>query len=199
MRSITYHALDLVLNPWYRLVYRGRVHGLEHIPDRGGFILCSNHLSARDPLFLSTRIRSRWLRFMAKAELFRFKPLAFVLRRLGAFPVDRGHNDLAAVRTALKILSDGHCLGVFPQGTRSRDNTPTPMHSGVAMIALRSAAPVIPVFIDGPYRLFHRVDVFVGAPVDLSDYGRSVDRATLDDATERIANAIWSLRETPAP
>ena len=180
--------------PFYSLVYPSTVEGLENLPDEGGCIVCANHLSARDPFYLAVKVRNRYLHFMAKAELFRFKPVAWFMRGLMSFPVDRGHNDLNAVRTALKLVADGHVLGVFPQGTRSRDNTPTPMHTGVALIALRAGKPVIPVYIGGPYRLFRRIPVRVGKPVDLSDLGRRFDGETLNAATRRIEQAVWSMK-----
>lgn len=181
------------LRPIYSVLYPVKVEGLENIPDEGGCVVCANHLSARDPFYIAIRVRNRRLRFMAKLELFKFKPLAAFMRGLMAFPVDRGHNDLNAVRTALKLLNDGHVLGVFPQGTRSRDNTPTPMLNGVSMIALRAQKPVIPVYIGGPYRLFRRIPLRVGKPVDLSDFGRRMDGETLTAATKRIEAAVWDL------
>jgi hypothetical protein len=117
------------------------------------------------------------------------------LRALLAFPVDRGHNDLNAVRTSLKILADGHILGVFPQGTRSKDNSPTPMLNGVSMIALRAGKPVIPVYIGGPYRLFRKTPLRIGKPVDLSDFGRRMDGETLNAATRRIEQAVWAMKD----
>ena len=190
-----YRIACAVVRPFYALFYPARVEGLENLPDAGGCIVCANHCSAHDPVYLAIRFRRRMLHFMAKAELFRFKPLAALMRGVEAFPVDRGHNDLNAVRTALKLLSDGHVLGVFPQGTRSRDNSPTPMLSGVAMIALRAQKPVIPVYIGGPYRIFRRVPVRIGKPVDLAEFGRRFDSDTLNAVTRRIEQAVWALRE----
>ena len=195
MSRTLYRIVFVVMNLWYRLFLPFRVEGLENVPREGGFILVSNHISARDPIYLSACCRTRALHFMAKAELFRFKPLAFVIRKLGAFPVDRGHSDLNAVRTALNVIREGHGLGMFPQGTRSRDNTPTPMLSGASMIALRAGAPVIPAFIDGPYRPFRRTRVCFGAPIDLSGFGRRMDSQTLDAATRRIEAAVWNLKK----
>ena len=183
-----------LLRPFFALFFPARLEGLEHIPAEGGFILCCNHLSARDPIYLALQVRMRHIHFMAKAELFRFKPLARILHSVGAFPVDRGHSDLNAVRTALKVLSEGHGLGVFPQGTRSRDNSPTPMLNGVSMIALRARLPVSPAYIDGPYRLFRRTLVKFGAPVDLSKFGRRFDSQTLNQATRLIESAVWTLK-----
>ena len=182
-----------VARPFYSLVYPVDIQGLENVPDDGACLLCANHIHARDPFYIAVRVRNRHLHFMAKAELFKFKPLAAFMRGVMAFPVDRGHNDLNAVRTALKLLADGHILGVFPQGTRSPDNSRTPMLNGVSMIALRAQKPVIPVYIGGPYRPFRRIPVRIARPVDLSDFGRRMDGETLTAATHRIEEAVWGL------
>ena len=190
-----YKACCAVMRPVYDLVFPAKVEGLENIPADGACVLVSNHIHARDPFYLAVKVRDRYLHFMAKAELFKFKPLAAFMKGLMAFPVDRGHNDLNAVRTSLKLLADGHILGLFPQGTRSRGNSRTPMLNGVSMIALRAGKPVIPVYIGGPYKPFKRIPVRIGKPVDLSDFGRRMDGETLAAATRRIEDAVWSLAE----
>ena len=187
-----YRFCCAVARPIYSLLYPADVQGLENVPEQGGALLCANHCSNRDPFYLAIWVRKRYLHFMAKIELFKFPPLAAFMRGLMAFPVDRGHNDLNAVRTALKLLSDGHVLGVFPQGTRSRDNSRLPFLNGISMIALRAKKPVIPVYIDGPYHLFGITAVRIGRPVDLSDFAR-MDGETLSAATKRIEDAVWSL------
>lgn len=189
-----YRLMCGVLRPYYAVVYPPAADGLENIPREGGFILCSNHLNARDPFYLAVLSRERKFHFMAKAELFKNPVVGVFLRGLEAFPVDRGHSDLAAVRTSLQLLKEGHGLGIFPQGTRSRDNTPTPMLDGVAMIAMRAGVPVIPAYIGGPYRLFRKTQVSFGAPIDLSDLGRRYDSETLNEVTRRIEKAVWSLK-----
>lgn len=194
MAEKLYDFLCGLARPVYSLLYPVRVEGLENLPAEGGCLLCANHVSARDPIYIAVRAPRR-LHFMAKIELFKFKPLGAILRGLFAFPVDRGHNDLNAVRTAMKVLNDGHVLGLFPQGTRSRDNSHTPMLNGVSMIALRAQKPVIPVYIGGPYKLFRRIPLRFGPPVDLSDFGRRMDGETLNAATRRIEAAVWSLEE----
>ena len=185
-----------LLRPAYDLLFPRKVEGLENLPEQGGFILCINHISARDPLFISTRIpKARRMFFLSKKELFDNRLLRPYVKGLGGIPVDRGHADIAAVRSALKVLKEGYGLGIFPQGTRSRDNTPTPMLNGASLIALRGGVPVIPAYIDGPYRLFRRADIRFGKPLDFSDFGRRCDSETLCRATERIADAIWGLRK----
>ena len=109
--------------------------------------------------------------------------------------MDRGHADLAAVRAALKAVKDGNILGIFPQGTRSKDNTPTPMLNGASMFAMRGGVPVIPAYMDGPYRLFRRTAVRFGAPIDMNAFGKRCDSATLTEVTRHIESAIWALRD----
>ena len=189
-----YRFCCAVARPFYSLFYPADMQGLENVPREGGALLCANHCSNRDPFYLALRVRDRYLHFMAKIELFKFKPLAMLMNALMAFPVDRGHNDLNAVRTSLKLLSEGHILGVFPQGTRSKDNSRLPTLNGVAMIALRAQKPVIPVYIDGPYKLFRKNAVRFGKPVDLSDIGKRMDGETLKEVTRRIEDAVWGLK-----
>ena len=194
MSKTFYRFLCAVLRPVYGVLYPARVDGLEDIPAEGAFILCCNHIAARDPFYLAIREKRRYFHFMAKAELFEHKVVGAVLRGLDAFPVNRGHSDLNAVRTSMALLKDGHGLGIFPQGTRSPDNSPTPMLDGVSMIALRSGAPVIPAYIGGPYRLFHRTQISFGPPVSFEGLSRRVDSDTLDKATRRIEAAVWGLK-----
>lgn len=195
MNQKFYSVCWCVLRPLFDLLYPRRVQGLENLPAEGGFILCINHMSALDPLYISTRIpRRRNMYFLCKKEVFDVPLLGRVVRGLGGIPVDRGHADLNAVRTAMKVLKEGFGLGIFPQGTRSRDNRPTPMLNGASMIALRGGVPVIPAYIDGPYRLFRRSDIFFGAPLDLSEYGRRCDAQILSEVTARIERAVWSLK-----
>lgn len=195
MNQHLYRFAYAVLRPFYALFYPARVDGLENIPAEGAFILCCNHCNARDPFYLAVRQPRRYLHFMAKADLFKRKLVGRFITAVGGFPVDRGHSDLSAVRTALQLLKDGHCMAIFPQGTRVKDNHPTPMLDGVSMIALRSGAPVIPAYIGGPYRLFRRTQVSFGKPVSFDGLPSRVDSATLDLATRRIEDAVWSLRK----
>lgn len=191
-----YRRLRTFLTPFYRLFRPADVSGQEHIPTEGGFILCANHVHWRDPLYLAVYLPQRHYTYLAKAELFK-NPIADRIlgdKGLGGIPISRGHSDINAVRTALNVIKEGHSLGIFPQGTRSPDNSPTPMLNGVSMIAMRAGVPIIPAYIGAPYRLFKRIPVRVGPPVDISDLGKKYDAATLSEVTHRIETAIWSMR-----
>ena len=181
--------------PIYSILFRRRIFGLENLPETGGFILCANHISARDPLFIATAVpKRRQLTFLAKKELFASAPLAKFLNLLGAIPVDRGKADLAAMRSAFQVMKDGFGLMIFPQGTRSRDNSRMPFLTGTSMIALRAGVPVIPAYIDGPYRLFRRTNLHFGKALDFSDFGLRMDSAAMGDATRRIEDAVWNFQ-----
>ena len=190
-----YNVCWYLLQPVLQLMYPHRIHGRENIPAEGGFVLCANHVSAFDPIFIATCLpRKRQIRYLGKKELYKGKFMKFVMDYFKCIPVDRGNADLGAVRASIQTVKDGHPLGIFPQGTRSRDNTPTPFLGGASMIALRAGAPVIPCYVDGPYKLFRRSDVHFGKPIDLSDLGRRCDSDTLGTITARIEGGVWGLR-----
>ena len=195
MNKRFYRFLCVFLGAIYAVLYPAKVEGVENIPEEGGFVLCCNHCSNRDPFYLAIPVKRRYLHFMAKMELFKFGPVAWFVRALGGFPVDRGHSDLAAVRTSLQLIKEGHGLAIFPQGTRVKDNHPVPMLEGVSMIALRANVPVIPAYIGGPYRLFHRTQLSYGPPVSFEGLPRRVDSDTLDKATRRIEDAVYGLKK----
>ena len=191
-----YNFVWTLMKPFYAVLYPPKVSGLENLPAEGGFVLCINHFSNHDPLYVATCIpRERHLHFLAKKELFDNKFVRPFVAGLESIPVDRGHADLSAIRSAMQVVREGSALGIFPQGTRSLDNTPTPMLNGASMIAMRCGVPVIPTYIDGPYRLLHRTAVRFGSPIDMSIFGKRCDSATLTEVTRHIESAIWSLRD----
>ena len=193
MNTALYRFLQIFLSIIYGIFLPWKIEGVENIPASGACIVSSNHIHARDPFYIAAHI-PRHIYFMAKVELFRVKIVGWFISKIGAFPVDRGKSDLNAIRTSLRILKEGHVLGIFPQGTRSRENEQTQMAGGVALIAMRANVPVVPVYIDGPYRLFRKTAIIVGKPCDLSDFGKRMDSETLQKATSRIEDAIWSLK-----
>lgn len=177
------------------LLYPPKVEGIENLPADGACIICPNHVSMRDVVVVAA-ISKRRLRFMGKKELFdtKFKWFTAFISKLGAFPVARGDADLSAIRTSLSILKEQQCLLIFGQGTRRRreDTEEPPMNTGVAMLALRSKAPVVPVYIRPPYRIFRRMHVCIGKPLDFSGIRRA-DKQTMQDVTDQISGAIFSM------
>lgn len=190
-----YNKIHALARAVVAIAYPPKVEGIENLPAEGGCIICPNHISLRDAVLMAA-ISKRHLRFMGKAELFstNIKWFSTFLYKLGAFPVSRGEADLSSIRTSLSILKDGHCLLIFGQGTRRKktDTQEPPMHTGVAMLAVRSKVPVVPVYIKPPYRIFRRMRVCIGKPMDFSDIRRA-DSATLQNVTDQISGAIFSM------
>jgi len=189
--SRLYRFLHAVVRVLVAVLFPLRVTGADRLPPEGGAILCSNHISLLDPVILAIAI-DRPVRYMAKVEL--FKPAWFgkFLTMLGAFPVRRGQSDLSALRAALGIVKDGELLGIFAQGHRDKAGE-MKMESGVSLIALRSGAAVVPVYMAGPYRLFRRFRLSIGRPVDLSAYGGKCDSEALRSATDDIERSVRAL------
>ena len=175
------------------LLYPLKLTGLEHVPGEGALILCANHIANQDPVLMAVMAKKRHVHFMAKAELFKFKPLVPLLRALGVIPVKRGEADMGALRASMAVLKEGHVLGIFAQGHRDRTGEMA-MESGVALLALRMKAPVVPVYFAGPYRMFRRMRVCVGPAVDLSDYVGRYDGEMLRAATAKIEAAVRELK-----
>lgn len=131
---------------FFHIKYKITVIGKENIPaQKGGFIVACNHLSYADPPMLAAIIKGKFT-FMAKSELFeKNKLFAWIIRKCGAYPVYRGTNDTAALDTAVASLEKQRIFVIFPEGTRSRDGNLGRARSGIAVIASKAAAPVLPV------------------------------------------------------
>jgi 1-acyl-sn-glycerol-3-phosphate acyltransferase len=141
----------IVLGPVLRLVFRPYVIGLENVPESGGAIFASNHLSFSDSIFLPLVVDRR-ITFLAKADYFtgsgiKGRLTAGFFKGVGQLPVDRsgGSASEAALRTGLRILRRGECLGIYPEGTRSPDGRLYRGKTGVARLALEAEVPVLPV------------------------------------------------------
>jgi len=199
------------MRPMFKLAYRPEISGLQHIPGDGAAIIASNHLSEVDSLVLPM-VAPRPISFLAKAEYFTAPGLKGWASRsfftgVGAVPVERGNGRaaLAALDTAERILGRGELFGIYPEGTRSPDGRLHRGRVGVARLALRTGAPVVPVGILGTDIVqpvgkkvpgLGRVTVRFGAPLDFSKYrglerNRTVQRAVVDE----IMRAILELSQ----
>jgi 1-acyl-sn-glycerol-3-phosphate acyltransferase len=194
-----------------RLVWRLEVQGASNVPLEGGVIIAPNHLSLLDPPLIGCAC-PRELRYLAKAELFRNRLFARFIRRLGAFPVERGTADVGAIKTALQFLKDGRAVIIFIEGTRGTGKYLLPPTPGVTLLARQSGAPVVPTAIVGSEqawpkgsKLPHRAQVKVafGAPVRYQElFGARTDREARDTFSELIMERIEALThqlERPIP
>jgi 1-acyl-sn-glycerol-3-phosphate acyltransferase len=187
-------------------IFRPKVTGLRHVPSNGPVIIASNHLSFSDSIFMPLVV-SRRVTFLAKSEYFTspgikglIKKLTFIT--LGQVPVDRsgGKRSEAALLTGLRLLRENQCLGIYPEGTRSPDGRLYKGRTGIARMAIESAAPVIPVAMFNTAEIqptgqvvpkVRRVEMVFGEPMYFS--GDSTDQAVLRDVTNQIMEKIAEL------
>ncbi|OKL49934.1 lysophospholipid acyltransferase family protein [Boudabousia marimammalium] len=206
---VFYKLLKLIGGPFLKLIYRPWIEGAENIPEDGPAIMASNHLAVFDSVFLPLMVK-RSIVFMGKGDYFTGKGLkgkfiAKFMRMVGTIPVDRtgGKAAEAALNAGLARLSEGELFGIYPEGTRSPDGKLYRGRTGVAKLALRSGAPVIPVAmietnvaqpIGTRIPRLHRVGIVVGEPLDFSRYsGLEQDRFVLRAVTDEIMYALMNL------
>jgi 1-acyl-sn-glycerol-3-phosphate acyltransferase len=188
-----YAVVRGVLRPLFRAYFCMHVSGVECVPEEGPAIVAPNHKSFWDSFFLGIAIPHRHLRFMGKTELFQGRR-AWLLVRLGAFPVRRGESDADALETAREILRQGGLLALFPEGTRIRD--PDELghpKRGAGRLALESGAPLVPAAITGSDHLFagplpkpKRVQLAFSEPIPVSRLA-----AAPEAAGELVENMLW--------
>lgn len=188
------------------VLFRPKVKGLRHVPGSGPVIIASNHLSFSDSIFMPLVV-PRKVTFLAKSEYFTspgpkglLKKLTFIA--LGQVPVDRsgGRRSEAALITGLKVLAEGQCLGIYPEGTRSPDGRLYKGRTGIARLAIESGAPVIPVAMFNTEKIqptgtvvpkVMRVEIIFGEPMYFE--GDSTDLLHLRDVTDKIMSTIQAL------
>jgi 1-acyl-sn-glycerol-3-phosphate acyltransferase len=197
---LVYDVIAVLSWPVLYGLFRLRARGRENLPASGGYILACNHLSNLDPWPLGLPLwPRRWLRFMAKAELY-WWPARYVLDGVGAFPVRRGAGDVEAVETAVDLAHEGHVVVMFPEGTR-REKGLVKRHearprSGAARIALEAGVPLVPAAVAGTDRLLRlgALRVAYGAPVEIGDLRAIEDpRQAAQEATDRLMTRIAQL------
>ena len=185
--------------PVVRLVFRYRAYGRDNLPPSGGYVLAAGHLSNLDPWPLALAIwPRRFLRFMAKSELFWF-PLGLLVSAGGGFKVHRGRADLEAIDTAVSLARDGHVIAMFPEGTRRkkglRKKRQAQAHTGAARIALSANVPLIPAGIQGTdgLRSLQPWRVRYGTPIEVGDLDGLPAADAARTATDRVMEAIAEL------
>lgn len=178
----------------FRIFFKINVYGRENEPSIGKTIVCSNHANNLDPIFVSLAI-NRQVNWMAKKELFKNKILSWFIKKLGAFPINRGETDIKAIKTALRILKDEKILGLFPEGTRVENMNLDNVKAGAGLLAIKSKANILPVYIDSKYNIFSKVDIYIGKPLDISKYyNKKLSSKEYEEVSKIILSTIYSLK-----
>lgn len=189
-----------IVSPVLYSYFRGRVYGVEHVPQQGAIVIVSNHASDFDPPLLSCAVR-RPVAYMAKEELFQVPVLSQAIQMYGAYPVKRGSPDRSAIRAALAKLEAGWAVGIFLSGTRTPDGRIPSAKLGAALIAAKTQAPLLPVSLWGTHAIFPKgakiprsvpLTLRIGAPISPP---ACTDRADLETVTQACVDVIHHLHE----
>lgn len=198
----SYKIIHAIFAGIIRCVLRIHVSGAENdLKYDEGVLLCANHVSLLDPVTICASIRHTEPLFMSKKELFKVPVVRHIIRAFGAYPVERGGADMGAMKKTIELISEGNCVGIFPQGTRCRDKRirDTKFKSGAALIAERSGASVLPVCIKikkNHWVPFRRIDVIIGSLIKAEEIAFDAEKprgAEHDRITGLIFDRICEL------
>ena len=198
-------------NGWYRagfflcrtiaeMMFSYHAIHAERIPKTGGVLLAMNHQSFLDPPLAGIACR-RPIHFLARSSLLKWPLLGPVFPRVNVVPVDRSGADMSALKTIIRIVKQGECTVIFPEGTRTKDGSLQPAQPGLGLVIAKTLAPVVPMRVFGSFEAFprsaklpkkHPVTVVVGEPMhfteaDLEGSGRDLFQSLSDRVMERIA------------
>lgn len=198
-----YRISCLFFHIWLRAGHNLLVFGRKYRPKKGPFICASNHVSFADPPVLGSAF---WvpLSFMAKKELFENKRWGWWFRGTGCIPISRDKKDFHATKEALKKLSNGNAIAIFPEGTRSENGKFLEPETGAGFLAAKSGVPVIPVYISGTDKVLPKggqykwgmpIKAFIGSPVDFSGVEKIENkRGRYEFMSKKIMHEIVRLK-----
>jgi len=188
----------------YATYFRWQVFNAERVPLQGGVILASNHASFLDPPLVGSGLK-RDINYLARESLFRYPGIGALLRSWNAVPVDRDGGGAKGLKIILSRLLDGNGIILFPEGTRTLDGRLQPAQSGIGLIVIKSAAPVVPVRVFGTFKAYgkhvgffphpHRVTVKYGRPMNfevLRAEAKTCDKARLKEIYQQVADEIMA-------
>jgi 1-acyl-sn-glycerol-3-phosphate acyltransferase len=188
-----------------KIFWQMEVIGTENVPEKGGVIIASNHVSYLDPVVLGASTK-RKINFIAKKEVFNNIFSTIILKNLIAFPVDRKNIDMPAFKKTMSILKEGRMLGIFPEGTRSLNGELQELKLGVIKIAMKAGVPIIPVGIVGTHKIYpqgktfpvlfkNKITVYFGAP-QYFDKNNIKDKTYQENALNVVSQKIKELTVT---
>ncbi|CEH34216.1 lysophospholipid acyltransferase family protein [Romboutsia lituseburensis] len=188
-----YKFVTSVLRCFSNVFYKYKVIGEENIPDEGNIIIAANHKSNLDPIFLASAIRNREVAAIAKKELFKIKPLGFILNKLNVIPINREKPDVSTIKNILRSIKDGYVLGIFPEGTRIKEPGFGQAKAGLSVFAIKGKAQVVPISIISNYKLFNRVTIYIDKPISFEEYYKQ--KLTTEENERLAQNVLEVIKE----
>ena len=193
--SFVANLLIGIMRLWFAIMFKVEIKGKENVPAEGNAIICCNHYSNYDP-FAAAIYLDRLPRYIGKKELFENKILAYLLKEVRVFPLDRkAAMDMKAVKTGLKILKDGEILGIFAEGTRVKEGEHVDAKGGVALFAMKGNANVIPCAISGKYKFRNKITVEYGEPLTLDEFrGQKLTAEVMGEITDVVMGKVEEMK-----
>ena len=190
--TLAYRVATIFFFLLFKIFFRFKIDGIEKVPEKGGVIVVSNHISHLDPLVIGAAIRKRQSTFMAKRGLFKI-PLVGAFVKTFSFPVDRDTPQPSTIKEAVRRLKNGELIVMFPEGGRSKDGSLLDAKRGTGLIAALSGAKVIPAYIDGTNTVLPAGAKFIRLSSIRIIFGDSIETKGKEsgrDFQERIGNDI---------
>ena len=171
----------------FKTILPVKYHGAELVNGEEPFIVIGNHQCWIDPVVMAVAVKKRQISLLAKAELGAGGKLTKILQSMHVVLVNRHSTDMEAMRACMKVVREGHILGIFPEGTRHHKGVMEELESGVAMIALRAGVPLIPMLIPQKMKFFRRNDCYIGQPIETADLReQGINKETCAELLKRI-------------
>lgn len=194
LKKISRVIVSSCIYAYCKIVYRVKIIGKENIPKEGALLFCGNHRTYLDPPLI-TVTAGRKMSFMAKEELKSNPLMRFLCFAYDGIWVKRDSKDIGSLKTAMKLLKNGGCIGIFPEGTRNgMEKNDGKLKNGAAYMALKTGAKIIPIGIQGPAKPFTKNAIIYGEPLDFSKYiSGKVDKEIEEKVSEELKESIIML------
>lgn len=201
--NVFYQLTRSLFRVFFILFYRHRVYGAKLLP-KGAAIIAPNHVSYWDPPMVGASYTGN-LTYLAKKELFDVPVLCWCIKHLNSYPVNGSASDLNSIKLIIKLLEEGKKIVIFPEGERTDDGQLGEIKSGIGMLALRSKAPIIPVYISGTYEIWPahqkypkfwgKTAVVFGSPIYIEKYLVLSKKESQEAIAKQVAISIATLRD----
>jgi len=193
-----YHTIRFLFVPAVKIVFPFKAFGRENVPKDSNFLLCCNHISYIDPVYHIIALRQK-VHFMARDNIFKNKFFGWFLKKMGAYAVKRGSSDTESIKMTFNLLKNGENIGIFPEGTRSKDGVIGKGKAGAALVAFKSGISLVPAAIytkGGRVKAFHKTTVVYGKPVTIQELGMQTGNSLeLKESTRKLMALIEELQE----
>ncbi len=192
--SILYEVARVLAHILFSLLIPVRCHNRERLDMEAPYVLIANHQHALDPVAMAMFVRKRQIVFLGKKELGKNKLAEYLLTKLHCILVDRHHTDMAAMRSCMKAIQMKKILLIFPEGTRHHEGQMEQIENGTSLIAMRSKAPILPIYIDRKLSFFKRTNMYVGKPIAYDDLlEKGINTETCEEMNERFRQVFRKM------